>query len=239
MSLTYAEVFDFFFEKRKKRVDINETMKIRANKELGKKCGRNVVEKNNNEEEPDEKKLLELLNLYIIVYGQHKDGYLDVKKALKKTKIVSCDSNEDDLFVFFINYIKRSKQKNKFYALKKYTNKEIERWVLNENEDYDQAWHLLVAYILYQELNGKIHFSSAGEVSDLENTKFAYWEYCQNVELMLWMVIVAGIEMKRIKDVLGNVIDMEENKIPKKTICKEIRNQISWNNMEEKIRESK
>lgn len=241
MSLTYAEVFDFFFEKREKRVDINETMKISVKKEL-EKSGRKKDEKNeqiNNEEELNEKNLLELLNLYIIAYGQHEGGYLDVKKALKKAKIVLCDYDEDSLFVFVINYIKTNKLKNKFYALKKYTNKEIESWVLNEKEDYDQAWHLLVSYILYQELNGKIRFSSVREVDDLESTKFTYWGKCQNVELMLWMAIVAGIEKKRVKDVLENIIDMEENKIPKRIICKEIRKQISWSNMEEKIRESK
>ena len=96
MSLTYAEVFDFFFEKREKRVDINETMKISVKKEL-EKSGRKKDEKNeqiNNEEELNEKNLLELLNLYIIAYGQHEGGYLDVKKALKKAKIVLCDYDE-------------------------------------------------------------------------------------------------------------------------------------------------
>lgn len=235
MSLTYAEVFDFYFEKREKVLDINKIIKINAKEEL-----RELIRKDDKNEllnEKDkEKYLLEFLNLYIVAYGQHKNGYLGVKLALKKKNI----GLDDCLFASYINSIKNSNQKNKFYALKKYNDEEIENWVLNDKEDYNQAWHLLVSYILYQEMNEKFKFSSgAGKVNDLEKTEFKYWRYCQNVELMLWMAIVAGIESETIEDVLKSVICMEEQKNEKKKICKEIRKKISWSDIEEKIKEYK
>lgn len=240
MSLKYAEVFDFYFEKRDEVFDINETIKINAQKELFergfvRKDTKNVCKEN------QEKYLLKLLNLYIVVYGQHNyKGYLGVKRALKKNNIELDDRNDDNLFAFLINYIKKCNQKNQFYALKKYGDSEIENWVLNDKEDYNQAWHLLVSYILYQEINGKFKFSSvAGEVNDLERTEFKYWGKCQNVELMLWMAIVAGIEGETIEKVLKKVIKMEAGMTSKKVICGEIRKAITWENVEKKIKEHK
>ena len=52
----------------------------------------------------------------------------------------------------------------KFGALRRYTVDDVKKWILKDDIDNDQAWHLLVAYILYQELNGKYCFSSVGEV---------------------------------------------------------------------------
>ncbi len=104
-----------------------------------------------------------------------------------------------------------------------------------DNDSYvpGQKWHLF-QYILYQEMNAKYSFSTAGRVYDIDKGSFTYYQYARCPELILWMAEEAGC--KRIEEAKIKAKEMKEKKGGYKSICEELKKElIPWSELEEKI----
>ena len=103
---------------------------------------------------------LELLGRYITSLGQQESPYIQVFNAIKGEKPAGKD---DIIFAEIVKKYKFPQEKGgvRFYSLDKF--KDYYDEVIHPSDKYNQAWHLLVAYMAYQEVDAVYHFSKKKE----------------------------------------------------------------------------
>lgn len=240
--LTYEEVYNYF-----NNVRMQNKVIIQENDEQKSKLDLEILIKNfesKNYLQKDD--LLRMLGLYIIGYTNKNQEYLKLMESFVEFgdyKIIK--QGKKDVNTEFINIIINSisLKRNKFRALEKYDDNDLKDFLFKKCIDYDQSWHLLVAYILYQEINGEEKFDKkVGKIksSQFEKRKFIYYkQYCQCVELMIWMAIAANLSSKAILDSI-NYAAMHNHEKTKKEICAYIENKyIPWKEMVNNIKRTK
>lgn len=238
--LTYEEVYNYYYKVRGENIIV--IPEINKNTEEAKRELNKYIKDYKNEDNLQKDILLKMLGLYIVGYKSYKQSYLKLMEKLidskgEKVEISENDGEDAKNDAKFINEIiddLSKKNSHRYNALKNYSDDEIKNFVFKSNIDYDQSWHLLVSYILYQEV-----VMDKFKTSKFNEVEFKYYKQnCKCVELMIWMAIAGGISLKNVFKAIDYAVNNQEQNTGE--ICSYIKEKyIPWEEIVRNIQNQK